>query len=92
MKITINLDESLLDDVVRITGAGTKTEAVTIALREVVRRARLVEVLRKGTGASPGELKDMFDPASDPMALRVAEGVTPYQVTDAKPDSGGRLK
>ncbi len=82
MKMTINVDEALLDRVVEITGASTKTEAITIALREVDRRARLVEVLREGTGATSEELKDMFDPASDPTALRVAEGVPPYQVVN----------
>jgi Arc/MetJ family transcription regulator len=46
MKLTINLDEKLLDRVVTITGASTKTEAITLALREIDRRARLVEVLR----------------------------------------------
>ena len=86
MKLTINLDEALLDRVVEITEATTKTEAITIALREVDRRARLVEVLREGTGATAEELKEMFDPASDPTALRVAEGVTPYQVVDKKPE------
>lgn len=81
MKMTINLDEGLLEEVMKVTGAATKTEAVMTALREVARRARLVETLRAGSGVSGEELKTMFDPASDPMALRVAEAVTPYQVT-----------
>jgi len=87
MKLTINLDEELLDRVVKVTGAATKTEAVTIALREVARRAKLVETLRAGTGATTEELKTMFDPASDPMSLRVAEAVTPYQVTSKPRDT-----
>ncbi len=73
MKLTINLDGALLDRVVKLTGASTKTEAITVALREMDRRARLVEVLREGLGASPDELETLFDPASDPLALRVAE-------------------
>lgn len=73
MKLTINVDEALLDRVVEITEASSKTEAITMALREIDRRARLVGVLREGLGASTEELKDMFDPASDPGALRVAE-------------------
>lgn len=75
MKITINMDEALLDRVVAITEAATKTEAIHIALREVDRRARLVTVLREGLGASADELKQMFDPASDPDSLRVAKTV-----------------
>jgi Arc/MetJ family transcription regulator len=79
MKMTINLDEALLDRVVEITGAATKTEAIMIALREVDRRSRLITVLREGLGASPDELRDMFDTASDPGALRVAEEPRPYR-------------
>lgn len=73
MKITLNVDKDLLERVVEITGASTKTKAIDYALREIDRRARLVEVLAEGTGATSEELKEMFDPASDPMALRVAE-------------------
>lgn len=82
MKITINMDDELLDSVMAITGASTKTEAIHIALRDIVRRAKLLNILREGTGLPPDELKDMFDPASDPMKLRVGEGITPYQVTN----------
>tara|TARA_R110002049_G_scaffold132794_1_gene292044 strand:- start:1377 stop:1631 length:255 start_codon:yes stop_codon:yes gene_type:complete len=79
MKLTINIDDALLDTVVRITGASTKTEAITTALKEVERKAKLVEVLRAGTGASPKELKTMFDPASDPMLMRAAETPGSYK-------------
>jgi len=80
MKITINMDDELLEDAMRIMGASTKTEAIHTALREVVRRARLIELLKEGSGKTPEELGEMFDPASDPMKLRMAEGVTPYHV------------
>lgn len=73
MKITLNVDKDLLERVVTITDASTKTKAIDYALREIDRRARLVEVLAEGTRATSEELKEMFDPASDPMALRVAE-------------------
>lgn len=72
--MTINIDDTLLDRVVAITGAATKTEAITIALREVDRKARLVEVLREGLGASPTELKGMFDEASSPERFRWSGG------------------
>jgi Arc/MetJ family transcription regulator len=61
MKLTINLDGELLDRVVAITGASTKTEAIHFALREVDRRGRLLGILREGLGASPDELRSMFD-------------------------------
>ncbi len=78
MKLTINIDDTLLDRVVAITGATTKTEAITIALREVDRKARLVEVLREGLGASTSELKGMFDEASAPERFRMYEPEDPY--------------
>jgi|GEM_PF-786582 len=94
MKLTINLDDALLDRVVAITGASTKTEAITMALREVDRKARLIEVLREGLGASTAELKSMFDESSAPERFRttgsweapalVAEAPAAYNVS-AKP-------
>lgn len=78
MKLTINLDPALVERAVKATGAKTKTEAITIALREVDRRARLVEVLREGLGADADQLRAMFDPASDPLTMRVAENRSDY--------------
>lgn len=79
MKLTVDLDKPLLDRVLELTGARTRTEAITIALREIDRRGRLVKILREGTGASHDELTTMFDPNSDPAVLRVAEEQHPYQ-------------
>jgi hypothetical protein len=81
MKLTIDLDKTLLERVVKLTGARTRTEAITTALREIDRRGRLVKLLREGTGASMDELKEMFDPQSDPAILRVAEEGHPYKGT-----------
>lgn len=78
MKITVDLDSTLLERVVELTGSRTRTEAITTALREMERRGRLVEVLRTGTGASAKALKEMFDPASDPATLRAAEDPETY--------------
>lgn len=78
MRLTLNIDGDLLDRVVESTGSKTKTEAITFALNELDRRRRLTEKLRRGSGASPEELETMFDPASDPMILRVAERQSPY--------------
>jgi len=79
MKYTMNLDSDLLDRVVHLTGSRTKTDAVMTALREVERRGRLLEVLRGGLGASEAELKDLFDPASDPTVSRAAEAKRAYR-------------
>jgi hypothetical protein len=78
MRITLNLDGDLLDRVVSATGSKTKTDAITFALEEVDRRTRLRAILREGTGATPDELKSMFDPGSDPDILRVAEPSVSY--------------
>ena len=80
MKITLNVDEALLDRVVKSTGSKTKTAAIDLALREMDRRARLTEVLNEGLGMTPEELSDMFDPASDPMTLRAAEDPRKYNI------------
>jgi hypothetical protein len=85
MKLTINVDDALLDRVVKVTGASTKTEAITHALREVDRRARLVALLREGTGATPEELTGLFEQASDPGSLRVAETSGRYGSSGGQP-------
>lgn len=78
MKITLNVDDALLERVVKTTGAKTKTAAIDFALREVDRRARLTNVLARGSGISGDELATLFDPASDPNVLRVAEDQANY--------------
>lgn len=83
MKLTIDLDKALLERVMKLTGARTRTEAITTALREVDRRGRLVKVLREGTGAAEEELRKMFDPQSDPALLRFAEDQHPYNGSES---------
>jgi len=78
MKITFNVDDALLGRVVKITGSKTKTAAIDYALREIDRRARLTEVLSRGSGVSGDALATMFDPASDPVTLRAAEDPAKY--------------
>lgn len=82
MKMTMHIDEDVLDRVMKITGAKTKTEAVEIALSEMARRHKMKELFSTGLGLTPEELKNSFDPASfpeepQPMML-VAEPVAPY--------------
>lgn len=73
MKMTMHIDEELLDRVIVAYGCSSKTEAVEMALREMDRRARLKEYATKGLGLSPEELKDAVDPDYDLMAMRVAD-------------------
>ncbi len=82
MKITLNVDDDLLNRVVKSTGLKTKTAAIDLALREMDRRSRLYEVLSRGSGVEGEELANMFDPASDPMTLRAAETPSKYNSKD----------
>ena len=45
MKMTLNIDEALLERVMSVTGAKTKTEAIDLALKEMDLKAQLLEVL-----------------------------------------------
>lgn len=73
MKMTMPIDEELLDRVIKAYDCSSKTEAVEMALREMDRRARLKEHGEKGLGLSAEELGDAVDPDYDLMAMRVAE-------------------
>ncbi len=90
MKMTMHIDEDVLERVMKITGAKTKTAAVEIALTEMARRHKMKELFSAGLGLTPDELKASFDPASSPeepqpVAL-VAEATAPY----GQPDPAGQ--
>ncbi len=56
MKMTIEIPEDVLAEVMSLTGRSTKREAVEYALREAARRAKQDRVWRQGFGVAPGEL------------------------------------
>jgi Arc/MetJ family transcription regulator len=70
MKMTMHIDEALLARAMAFTGAASKTAAVDLALRELVRRGELVELAKAGLGLSAAELKEVFDPAYDLAGAR----------------------
>ncbi len=78
MKMTMHIDDDLLDKAMGLAGVESKTAAVDLALREFVRRGALVRELSPGLDLSPAELKEVFDPAYDLGAMRLAETPTPY--------------
>jgi Arc/MetJ family transcription regulator len=82
MKMTMHIDEDVLDRVMKVTGAKTKTQAVEIALTEMARRHKLKELFNAGLGLTPDELKAEFAPtaadALDSHGLMVAEPKAPY--------------
>jgi Arc/MetJ family transcription regulator len=81
MKMTMHIDEEVLDRVMKVTGAKTKTAAVELALNEMARRHKMKELFRAGLGMTPDELKNALDPASypnwDDTAALVAEPKAP---------------
>lgn len=73
MKMTMHIDEDLLDRVVKRFGCESKTEAVEMALKEMDRKARFRDLVKTGLGLTPAELRDAVDPDYDVLAFRVAE-------------------
>ncbi|MEN9575667.1 MAG: hypothetical protein RL514_3522 [Verrucomicrobiota bacterium] len=86
MKMTMHIDEGILERVMRWSGAASKTEAVDLALKEMDRKARLAEIGKKGLGLSRAELLEAVDPGYDLMALRLAE--TPDAAPPPMPPRG----
>jgi Arc/MetJ family transcription regulator len=86
MKMTMHIDEDVLDRVMKITGAKTKTTAVEIALKEMARRHKLKELFTAGLGLTPDELKAEFAPgpadALDNHGCMAAEDPSPYGQSD----------
>ena len=77
MKMTMHIDDGLLERVMAATGASSKTKAIDLALREMDRKAELRKLTAEGLGLSPSELKKTIDPAYDLEAMRLKE--TPVQ-------------
>ena len=78
MKMTMHIDEELLERVMNISGCVSKTDAVDFALKEVERKAKLREFAAKGLGLSPDELAAGVDPNYDVASLRAAETSPKY--------------
>ncbi len=87
MKMTLNIDDELLDRVMKFTGAKTKTEAIDNALKEMDRRATLSALLADDFGMTSEDWKNALDPGYDLEAMRAAE--TPrtaaMKITKPKP-------
>jgi len=78
MKMTMHIDEELLDRVVKRFGCESKTEAVEMALKEMDRKARFRDMVKTGLGFTPAELRNAVDPDYDVLSLRVAEPAPAY--------------
>lgn len=92
MKMTMHIDNELLERVIRDYGFESKTEAVEAALREMDRQARIREFRKHGLGFSPDELAAAIDPYYDeklghnvyPPNHMVAEDPAPYGSPDSR--------
>jgi Arc/MetJ family transcription regulator len=70
MKMTIEIPEDVLAELMQLTGHQTKRDAVEFALRETARRAKWRRVWSEGLGMTPDELaadaapkpSDLIDP------------------------------
>lgn len=75
MKMTLHIDEALLERVTAIYGCESKTAAVALALSEMERRHKLRSYAGRGLGFSASELRNAVDPSYDLLASR--HGSTP---------------
>lgn len=73
MKMTMHIDEKVLAEVMEVTGAASKTEAVRIALNEMARRTRFKRLASKGLGLTPDELRNLYEDPFPEESARVAE-------------------
>ena len=78
MKMTMHIDEDLLDRVVKRFGCASKTEAVEMALKEMDRKARFRDFVKTPSGFTAEEFKNAVDPDYDILAMRAAEPTPVY--------------
>jgi Arc/MetJ family transcription regulator len=95
MKMTMHIDEDLLDRVVERFGCVSKTEAVDMALKEMDRKAAFRDFVKTGLGYTAEELKNAVAPDYDILAMRAAEPTSAYgskklqSVKNERPGVGG---
>lgn len=91
MKMTMHIDEALLERVMREYEFPSKTEAVEAALKELDRQMRIREFRKNGLGLTPDELANAVDPFYDEKlgynvypTEAVAEEQAPYGSPDPR--------
>ena len=77
MKTPMPIDDGLLLRVMLALESNPKAKAVTVALHEMDRRARLMAYTKEGLGLSAEELREAVDPAYDLAVLRRGETPAP---------------
>jgi Arc/MetJ family transcription regulator len=76
--MTLHIDDDLLRRVMEATGTTSKTRAVDLALREMDRRAKLIQLSAAGLGLGAEELRETLDPAYELGAQRRSERTVKY--------------
>lgn len=91
MKMTMHIDEALLERVMKDYEFSSKTEAVEAALKELDRQMRIRDFRKNGLGFTPDELAAAVDPNYDEKlahnvypADHVAEDTPPYGSSDPR--------
>ncbi|HVZ43976.1 MAG TPA: type II toxin-antitoxin system VapB family antitoxin [Ramlibacter sp.] len=95
MLTNIDLDETLVAEAMKVSGARTKREVVDRALREMVARSKRARFRDIWAIAKPGDLWDDYDPKAapgePPGRYRVEEGTPTYKrPPPAKKMPGGK--
>ena len=67
MRATLSIPDELIEEVKKITGARTKTEAIVISLREIIRKKRIETLM-----ALKGKI-DMDDVSEELEGLELKE-------------------
>ena len=85
MKLTLNIDDELLERVRETTGAKTKTEAIHVALNEMDRKNKLRELLAKDDFRMTSEdwKNAWVDPGADAEDFTAKVAETPGKSTPA---------
>ena len=60
MKMTMHIDDALLEKVMTATGITSKTKAIDYALREMSSRAELTRLASEGLGLSAEALREAY--------------------------------
>lgn len=68
MRITVDIDEGVLNDLVAITGETKKSPAISRAVEDFVKRSKMKEF---GRLLMEGAFADAFDPDYDPESESV---------------------
>jgi Arc/MetJ family transcription regulator len=87
MKLTMHIDEALLERVMKDHDIRSKTKAVDFALREVDRRTALKRLAETNLGLTEKEILNAFDDNYNVIELRAAEtpGTSARHLTERKP-------